>query len=95
MIVAGSPWREYHRHDFSEQHLPIGRHTEHEGTLQRKIMIRTYPTIKGSSGEPMDATFPSQWRPIYMIWKGRVRRLAKEDAVGQALFIAGLFGLPA
>ena len=32
---------------------------------------------------------------VHMIRKGRVRWLAKEDAVGQALFIAGLFGLAA
>ena len=44
-------------------------------------------------------SFQSAWRTIqgietvHMIRKGRVRWLAKEDAVGQALFIAGLFGL--
>jgi IS6 family transposase len=43
----------------------------------------------------------SAWRTIqgietvHMIRKGRVRWLAKEDTVGQALFIAGLFGLAA
>ena len=46
-------------------------------------------------------SFQSAWRTIqgietvHMIRKGRVRWLAKEDAVGQALFIAGLFGLAA
>ena len=46
-------------------------------------------------------SFQSAWRTIqgietvHMIRKGRVRWLAKGDAVGQALFIAGLFGLVA
>ena len=46
-------------------------------------------------------SFQSAWRTIqgietmHMIRKGRVRWLAREDAVGQALFIAGLFGLAA
>src|ERR1700686_5384391 len=46
-------------------------------------------------------SFQSAWRTIqgietvHMIRKGRVRWLAKGDAVGQALFIAGLFGLTA
>ena len=46
-------------------------------------------------------SFQSAWRTIqgiekvHMIRKGRVRWLAKGDAVGQALFIAGLFGLDA
>ena len=46
-------------------------------------------------------SFQSAWRTIqgietvHMIRKGRVRRLAEGDAVGQALFIAGLFGLAA
>ena len=46
-------------------------------------------------------SFQSAWRTIqgietvHMIRKGRVRWLAKEDASGQALFIAGLFGLAA
>jgi IS6 family transposase len=44
-------------------------------------------------------SFQSAWRTIqgietvHMIRKGRVRWLAKEDSPGQALFIAGLFGL--
>ena len=46
-------------------------------------------------------SFQSAWRTIqgietvHMIQKGRVRWLAKGDAVGQALFITGLFGLTA
>jgi transposase-like protein len=46
-------------------------------------------------------SFQSAWRTIqgietmHMIRKGRVRWLAKEDASGQALFIARLFGLAA
>jgi hypothetical protein len=32
---------------------------------------------------------------VYMIRKGRVRSLAKDDALGQALFITDLFGIPA
>jgi transposase-like protein len=32
---------------------------------------------------------------VHMIRKGRVRWLAKRDAIGQALFIAWLFGLAA
>jgi transposase-like protein len=46
-------------------------------------------------------TFWTAWRTlqgietVHMIRKGRVRWLAKEDAVGQALFIAWLFGLAA
>jgi len=46
-------------------------------------------------------SFQSAWRTIqgietvHMIRKGRVRWLAKDDADGQALFIAGLFGLVA
>jgi len=44
-------------------------------------------------------SFQSAWRTIqgietvHMIRKGRIRWLAKGDAVGQALFITGLFGL--
>ena len=44
-------------------------------------------------------TFQTAWRTlqgietVHMIRKGRVRWLAKRDAVGQALFIAWLFGL--
>jgi transposase-like protein len=43
-------------------------------------------------------SFQTAWRTlqgIETIRKGRVRRLAKGDAVGQALFIAWLFGLAA
>ena len=46
-------------------------------------------------------SFQSAWRTIqgietvHMIRKGRVRWLAKGDAVGQALFIARLFGIAA
>ena len=46
-------------------------------------------------------SFQSAWRTLqgieamHMIRKGRVRWLAKGDAVGQALFIAELFGLAA
>ena len=46
-------------------------------------------------------SFQSAWRTlqgietVHMIRKGRVRRLAKGDAAGQALFIAGLFALAA
>jgi transposase-like protein len=46
-------------------------------------------------------SFQSAWRTlqgietVHMIRKGRVRWLAKEDAVGQVLFIAWLFGLAA
>ena len=46
-------------------------------------------------------SFQTAWRTIqgietvHMIRKGRVRWLAKGDAVGQARFIAGLFGLAA
>jgi IS6 family transposase len=46
-------------------------------------------------------SFQSAWRTlqgietIHMIRKGRVRRLAKGDVVGQALFISQLFGLSA
>src|SRR6185369_1237869 len=46
-------------------------------------------------------TFQTAWRTlqgietVHMIRKGRVRWLAKRDAVGQALFIAWLFGLAA
>jgi transposase, IS6 family len=46
-------------------------------------------------------TFQSAWRTlqgietVHMIRKGRVRWLAKGDAVGQAVFIAWLFGLAA
>ncbi len=42
-------------------------------------------------------SFQGAWRTlqgieaVHMIRKGRVRWLAKDDAVGQALFIAGLF----
>ena len=43
----------------------------------------------------------SAWRTlqgietVHMIRKGRVRWLAKDDALGQALFITDLFGIPA
>jgi transposase-like protein len=46
-------------------------------------------------------SFQGAWRTlqgieaVHMIRKGRVRWLAKADAVGQALFIAELFGIPA
>jgi transposase-like protein len=46
-------------------------------------------------------SFQSAWRTlqgiesVHMIRKGRVRWLAKRDVVGQALFIAWLFGLAA
>ncbi len=46
-------------------------------------------------------SFKSVWRTIqgietvHMIRKGRVRWLAKQDVSGQALFIAGLFGIAA
>jgi IS6 family transposase len=46
-------------------------------------------------------TFQSAWRTlqgieaVHMIRKGRVRWLAKDDAVGQALFITELFGIVA
>ena len=46
-------------------------------------------------------SFQSAWRTLqgietmHMIGKGRVRWLAKGNAVGQADFIAGLFGLAA
>jgi hypothetical protein len=32
---------------------------------------------------------------VHMIRKGRVRWLAKDDTLGQALFITDLFGIPA
>ena len=46
-------------------------------------------------------SFQSAWRTlrgieaVNMIRKGRVRWLAKDDAVGQALFITELFGTAA
>ncbi len=46
-------------------------------------------------------SFQSAWRTlqgieaINMIRKGRVRWLSKRDALGQAFFIAGLFGITA
>ena len=46
-------------------------------------------------------SFPTAWRTlqgietVHMIRKGRVRWLAKGDVVGQALFIAWLFGVAA
>ena len=46
-------------------------------------------------------SFQSAWRTlqgieaVHMIRKGRVRWLAKENAVGQALFISELFGITA
>jgi hypothetical protein len=46
-------------------------------------------------------SFQSAWRAlqgietVHMIRKGRVRWLAKDDALGQALFITDLFGIPA
>ena len=46
-------------------------------------------------------SFQGAWRTlqgieaVHMIRKGRVRWLAKADAVGQALFIAELFGIAA
>ena len=46
-------------------------------------------------------SFQGAWRTlqgieaVHMIRKGRVRWLAKDDAVGQALFIAELFGIAA
>ena len=46
-------------------------------------------------------SFQSAWRTLQgieamsMIRKGRVRRLSKGDSLGQAFFIAGLFGITA
>ena len=46
-------------------------------------------------------SFEGEWRTlqgieaVQMIRKGRVRWLAKDDAVGQALFVAELFGIAA
>ena len=46
-------------------------------------------------------SFQSAWRTlqgietVHMIRKGRVRWLAKNDALGQARFITDLFGIPA
>ena len=46
-------------------------------------------------------SFQSAWRTLQgieavsMIRKGRVRWLSKADALGQAFFIAGLFGIAA
>ncbi len=46
-------------------------------------------------------SFQSAWRTlqgietVHMIRKGRVRWLAKDDALGQALFLTDLFGIPA
>jgi len=46
-------------------------------------------------------SFQGAWRTlqgieaINMIRKGRVRWLSKRDALGQAFFIAGLFGIAA
>ena len=46
-------------------------------------------------------SFQSAWRTlqgietVHMIRKGRVRWLAKDDALGQALFITDLFGIAA
>jgi IS6 family transposase len=48
-----------------------------------------------------DGSFQSAWRTlqgietVHMIRKGRVRWLAKDDALGQALFITDLFAIPA
>jgi hypothetical protein len=45
-------------------------------------------------------SFQSAWRTlqgietVHMIRKGRVRWLAKDDGLGQALFITDLFGIP-
>jgi IS6 family transposase len=47
------------------------------------------------------SSFQSAWRTlqgietVHMIRKGRVRWMAKGDAIGQALFIVRLFGLAA
>ena len=46
-------------------------------------------------------SFHSAWRTlqgietVHMIRKGRMRWLAKDDALGHALFITDLFGIPA
>jgi transposase-like protein len=46
-------------------------------------------------------SFLTAWRTlqgieaVHMIRKGRVRWVAKEDAIAQATFIAGLFGIAA
>ena len=46
-------------------------------------------------------SFQSAWRTVqgietvHMIRKGRVRWLANDDALGQALFITDLFGIAA
>ena len=71
------------RYDFLRQGPAIS------STIQRVWLAKGY------------GSFQSAWRTIqgietvHMIRKGRVRWLAKEDARGQALFIAGLFGLAA
>ena len=62
---------------------------DHRTVKRRVLLAKGYGTLQ------------SAWRTIegietvHMIRKGRVRWLTKGDTVGQALFIAGLFGLAA
>ena len=79
---------------------PAGRFTSVQVSQQRD---RTGPpdSEKTSLAGQGLWSFQSAWRTlqgietVHMIRKGRVRWLAKGDAVGQALFIAELFGLAA
>jgi hypothetical protein len=67
------------------------------------VIEQDHRTIKETSlaGQGLRLLSERAWRTlqgietVHMILKGRVRWLAKENAVGQADFIAGLFGLAA
>jgi transposase-like protein len=66
------------------------------------IVEQDHRTVKNVSGWLKDtAPFKSAWRTLqgietmHMINKGRVRWLPKGDAVGQAHFVASLFGIAA
>jgi transposase, IS6 family len=66
------------------------------------VIEQDHPTVKKRVWLAKGSgSFRSAWRTlqgietVHMIRKGRVRWLATGDAAGQALFIAGLFGLSA
>jgi transposase, IS6 family len=73
-----------------------------EGSIPNRVALRQCKFLNNGVWLAKGyGSFQSAWRTLqgieamHMIRKGRVRWLAKGDAVGQALFVAKLFGLAA
>jgi hypothetical protein len=71
------------------------------GQLRRDHILGWMSCLRSQAPPLATGSFRSAWRTLQgietvnMIRKGRVRWLAKEDAVGQGHFIGKLFGLSA